>query len=507
VTHKRLNDALYWCACALLLAVVACGMTRPLLQIGRYVPLDPNEGWNAYFGEAAVHGGVLYPPAAALITNNYPPLSFYIVGAVGHLMGDNIFAGRVIALLSLLFVTWSIYYWLRSSGSAMRIGLLAALTFLAYAVTYGRDYVAMDDPQWLAHAIMMAGLLVLWRGKDETRHIVLAAVLMMAAGWTKHLLIPLPLAASAWLLWRSRPAFAKWALSLAVSLAIACALAWWLHGPRLFESLHEPRQYMRWKATAQATAALRVFFPLIVLWVVALARDRLSERLGFVSVYLVISGGVAVFAAGGAGVDVNSFFDVLIAGCLAAGLAVEILWHPNANSRTVATGRVRTTGPVPTAGPTAGPTPLFWGSAAALALAIFIVSYTVTIAPSQIAKIHSIDADEQTALQDIEVIRLGSHGRAACEMLDLCYWAKSAFMVDFFYFGQKLKTGVLPKSACADAFERGDISMVQLESNPRYRAKLLPTDCDELITAQYHPIRQSSFGPLLVRPGVTTSRN
>jgi hypothetical protein len=49
--------------------------------------------------------------------------------------------------------------------------------------------------------------------------------------------------------------------------------------------------------------------------------------------------------------------------------------------------------------------------------------------------------------------------------------------------------------------------MVQLESNPRYRAKLLPTDCDEWISAQYHPIRQSSFGPLLLRPGVTTSRN
>jgi hypothetical protein len=497
VTHKRLNDALYWCACTLLLGVVACGMTRPLLQIGRYIPLDPNEGWNAYFGEAAIHGGVLYPPADALITNNYPPLSFYIVGAVGHLMGDNIFAGRAIALLSMLFVAWSIYYWLRSSGSAMRIGLLAALTFLAYGVTYGRDYVAMDDPQWLAHAMMMSGLLVLWRGKDDTRHIVLAAVLMMAAGWTKHLLIPLPLAASAWLLWRSRPAFAKWALSLAVSLAIACALAWWLHGARLFESLHEPRQYMRWKAMAQATAALRVFFPLIVLWVVALARDRLSERLGFVSVYLVISGGIAVFAAGGAGVDVNSFFDVLIGASLATGLAVEILWHPGANSRPAATGPV----------PITSPAPLFWGSAAALALAICIVSYTVTIAPPQIAKIHSIDADEQTALQDIKVISLDSHGRAACEMLDLCYWAKSAFMVDFFYFGQKLKTGVLPMSACADAFERGDISMVQLESNPRYRAKLLPTDCDELISAQYQSIRQSSFGPLLVRPGVTTSRN
>jgi 6-pyruvoyl-tetrahydropterin synthase related domain len=503
VTHKRFNDALYWCACALLLGIVAFGMTKPLLSIGRFIPLDPNEGWNAYFGDAAIRGGVLYPPADALITNNYPPLSFYIVGAIGHLTGDNIFAGRVVALLSLLFVAWSIYYWLRSTGSAARIGLLAAVSFLAYAVTYGRDYVAMDDPQWLAHAMMMAGLLVLWKGKDDTRHIILAAVLMMAAGWTKHLLIPLPLAASAWLLWRSRTAFTKWALTLTVSLAIACAVAWWLHGVRLFESLHEPRQYLRYKAISQATAALRCFAPLIVLWVIALARDRLSERLGFVSVYLLISGGVAVFAAGGAGVDVNSFFDVLIAASVAAALAVESLAQPNADSRLADPGPGSSAGPASMAGPAS----LVWGPAAALALALCVVSYTVSIAPQQLEKIRSIDADEQAALADIELIGKDSHGRAACEMLGLCYWAKSAFMMDFFYFGQKLKTGVLPTSACAETFERGDISMVQLDPNPRFRAKLLPAYCNELITAQYRPIRQSSFGPLLVHPGVTASRN
>src|SRR5436305_1669765 len=100
----RINDTLYACAGALLLGVVVLGMIRPLLSIGRYLPLDPNEGCNAYFADAAIHGGVLYPAADALITNNYPPLSFYLVGAVGYLTGDNIFAGRFVALFSLLFV-------------------------------------------------------------------------------------------------------------------------------------------------------------------------------------------------------------------------------------------------------------------------------------------------------------------------------------------------------------------------------------------------------------------
>jgi MFS family permease len=480
VPHKHLNAALYWCACALLLAVVVFGMAAPLLMLGRYIPLDPNEGWNAYFGEAAIHGGVLYPPADALITNNYPPLSFYIVGGIGYLTGNSIFAGRIIALASLLFVAWSIYYWLRSSGCAARTGLIGALSFLAYAVTYGHDYVAMDDPQWLAHAVMMSGLLVLWKGKDDTRHIILAAVLMMAAGWIKHLLIPLPLAASLWLLWRSRPAFAKWVLTLAVTLGCACALAWWFHGLRMFTSLYEPRQYLRHKAIVEATAALRCFAPLLVLWVIALMRAPLSERLGFVTVYGLICAAVGFFAAGGAGVEVNAFFDALIATSLAAALAVEQLSSETAWA---------------------------WAPAAALSLAICLVGYATSFASLLIGNIRSIDAREQAALQDIQTIRRDGQGRAACEMIGLCYWARSAFMVDFFYFGQKLKTGALPMSACVDAFERSNITLLQMEANPRFRAKLLPSYCDGLIDAEYHPIRQSSFGPLLVHPGVTTSRN
>jgi hypothetical protein len=484
VTANRINAALYWCAGVLLLGVVVFGMLGPLLAIGRYIPLDPNEGWNAYFADAAINGGVLYPPADALITNNYPPLSFYIVGAIGHLTGDNIFAGRVIALLSLLFVAWSIYYWLQMVRAPQKVvadkatrppgrrapALIAALTFLAYSVTYARDYVAMDDPQWLAHALMVGGLLVLWRGPQDTRNIVLGALLMMAAGWTKHLLIPLPLTVSLWLLWRSRPAFAKWLVSSIIILAIAVSLAWWFHGIRMLQSLNEPREYMRWKAITETTAALRCFAPLVVLWLAALVEVRLGERMAFVSLYLVISVGVAVFAAGGAGVDVNAFFDTLIALCLAVGLALQQL---SSESR-----------------------PL--GAPAAAALAACLVTYGAIVAP-QLRGIRNIDADEQTALQDIQVIEENGDGRAACEMLNLCYWAKSAFTVDFFYFGQKLKTGALPHTACADTFEHGDITMVQLESNPRSRAKLLPNDCDALITTQYRPIRQSDFGPLLRR--------
>jgi hypothetical protein len=491
-TTPGANPALYWSAVALLAGVVILGLVKPLLTLGRFVPLDANEGWNAYFALAAIDGGQLYPPVGSLITNNYPPLSFYLVGGLGYLIGDNIFAGRVIALLGMLFVSWSIYYWLRLTGSAVKIASFGAAVFLAYAVTYGRDYVAMNDPQWLAQAMMLCGLLVLWSaegdphdaGKAGTRRIIAASLLMMAAGWTKDLLLPLPLTVTVWLAWRSRPAFAKWAVCSAIVLAVASGLAWWFYGPPFFDNLLAPRQYLRDQALFRTAGALKVFAPLLVLWSITLVRNRSDKRVGFISLYLVISAVIAVFVSGGAGVDVNSFFDVMVAGSSAAALAVETLWNRPAAGE-----------PIPSSG---GSPRAARGPAAAVALAVCIASYAVSLAPTQMEQIESVDAREKSAIEDIRLISAQGHGRAACELPSLCYWAKSRFMVDFFYLGQRIRTGVIPQSACSRAFDGSEIPVVQLDPNPRIREKLLPEYCNETITAHYRPIRRSTFGPLMV---------
>ena len=485
-----LNIALYWCALALLAGVVLFGLVKPLLMLGRFIPLDPNEGWNAYFGLRAIDGGQLYPPPSSLLTNNYPPLSFYIVGAVGRLTGDNIFAGRVIALLSLFCVSWSIYYWLRLTGSAVKIGLLGAAVFLAYGVTYGRDYVAMNDPQWLAHAIMMCGLLVLWQRPNSTRHIVAASILMMAGGWTKHLLVPVPLAASLWLLWRSRPAFATWAVCSTLVLAASAGLVWWLYGAPFFDSLLAPRQYLRRQAISTTAGALKCFAPVLVLWLITLVRIRFNERVGFVSLYLLISGVIGIVASGGEGVDTNAFFDAMIAGSLISALAVEALWDRRAAGESVQNGD--------------GSLRAARGPAAAVALAACLVAYAVSLARPQLEQIENVGALEKAALEDIDVIRAQGHARAACELPGLCYWAKSQFMVDFFFFGQRLKTGVIPASTCATVFGSGMIPLVQLDPKPKARQRLLPEYCNEMIASNYRLIRESSFGPLMVPSGTSS---
>ena len=74
---------LRWVALTL---AVACSMV--LFRIGviapRRIPLNYNEGWNAYHTAGVLAGQPLYPSPAGLVLTNYPPLSFYFVAAAGR---------------------------------------------------------------------------------------------------------------------------------------------------------------------------------------------------------------------------------------------------------------------------------------------------------------------------------------------------------------------------------------------------------------------------------------
>src|SRR5438094_10031246 len=72
------------------------------------VEIENNEGWNAYFADAAMGKMPLYPSTDQLITNNYPPLSFYIVGLVRRFIGDPTLAGRLLTLVAVVAIATAI---------------------------------------------------------------------------------------------------------------------------------------------------------------------------------------------------------------------------------------------------------------------------------------------------------------------------------------------------------------------------------------------------------------
>ncbi len=71
---------------AFTVGVIAIGLgalvtfIAPLSMLFRTIPRNYNEGWNAFWAQATTHGQALYASAESLVSNNYPPLSFFIVG-------------------------------------------------------------------------------------------------------------------------------------------------------------------------------------------------------------------------------------------------------------------------------------------------------------------------------------------------------------------------------------------------------------------------------------------
>src|ERR1700712_1766711 len=98
--QEVLSDFLFKFVLMALTFVAAYLLLRNVLAINLHVPRDPNEGWNAYLAHAAMTGAPLYPQG--LMVNNYPPLSFYVVGALGSLTGDPIMAGRLLSAVGFL---------------------------------------------------------------------------------------------------------------------------------------------------------------------------------------------------------------------------------------------------------------------------------------------------------------------------------------------------------------------------------------------------------------------
>jgi len=70
----------------------------PIARMGAQFELSSNEGFNAYYQQAATSGRVYGEPPLFFYAN-YGPVSFHLVGWLGRMIGDNKVAGRFAAFL------------------------------------------------------------------------------------------------------------------------------------------------------------------------------------------------------------------------------------------------------------------------------------------------------------------------------------------------------------------------------------------------------------------------
>src|SRR5215467_2974470 len=167
-------------------------MVWPMWRLGFPIEIAQNEGWNAYHADAAMGGGVLYPPTDMLIVNNYPPLSFYVVGALSQAFGDALYVGRVLSIIAVFALAALIAAVIRLLGGGGAGAAVGGLWFVAVMARSFTRFVGMNDPQLVGHVLMLGALAWFLDREARDRSVVPPILAMAAAGFYKHNIVAVP---------------------------------------------------------------------------------------------------------------------------------------------------------------------------------------------------------------------------------------------------------------------------------------------------------------------------
>lgn len=412
----------------------------PLIRAFFDFEIDFNEGWNGYFQLRAVAGQPLYSGYPPYFANNYPPLSFYLVGALGALLGDPILAGRLVSLAALAAIALACGHIVRAAGGGRWERLLAMATCVLLFAAFATDYLGMDDPQLLGQAFAAWALAVHLGGGPSVRRTLLTAVLVAVSVMTKHNLVLVPLLITADVLLRgtgrTRAAWIGSGLVLgALAFGLLAALA-----PAALGQILAPRSWEIDRAFLFTVEILARYQAPIAVVGAGLYAARKRRPAGLVLAYLISAIALGAAWSGGAGTDINVFFDITIALAVGAGLvAIEL--------------RDRGFGPRPLA--------LF---------ALLANAGALFFAPQALGRF-GVDmagemADRERLFREDTAWLRAKPGTVVCQSQLLCLRAGKPLFYDSFNATQAMRFGHLPKDTLTGMLARREIAMIQVSDLP-----------------------------------------
>lgn len=438
------RDSQILAACIAALGVlVTFAFVRNLSLAFLQVPLDPREGWNAYHA-AAAFGGRLYPVFPSMMFNNYPPVSFLLVGGLGKLIGDNIVAGRLLALISTAGTALCVGAAARSMGCRKIEAALSALLFVASPWILS-NYAVIDDPQMLGQFLGCAGFALVVRRTGNGRAIAAGALLLTLAGFTKQMFVSQPLALVVWLaIYEPRNALRLGGYMVLLAI-LGIVAAKFIFGTILIEHIVSARVYAFSRAISHpGTWLITGFVPLAAtLYLFRYLHDRYASLCAIYAVTAIVFG---VFFSGGQGVAGNAMFDASIAVALGAGVFIN---------------RIRA-GAVPP------------GLLGARPAAKFTFACAVPIAIAFVAQMlgaHPAAFDRAIARADIGFVG-AQPGPALCEMLSFCYWAHKAPQVDTFNLTQAFMRHARSETDLVRLLDARYFQAIQLDRRSAFPARL-----------------------------------
>ena len=381
-------------------------------------PFNGNEGWNALHALDAMRGTPLYRFDGLANFNNYPPLGFYIFGAAGALVGDIVFAGRLLSLASQLAVTLIVGLLVLRLGGSRLAALAAAGLVLLFAALAAPRYIVVADPQWLAHVPQLLGLLLLLAadpGRLSFRRLALVFGLLLVGGLIKHNLVALPVAITIWLMLRDRRAIAAWLALAAISLPLLGLFAQLLYGPDIFAQILGHRRLLGLGELGFSGEALLFLIPPALLAGRVAWTGRGAPGMQLLGIYLLAAALFGLFFALGRGVAANAWFDLAFAVLPLTAIALGRLGMLEAGW--LQRGRPRH-----------------------LLLAIPALLPALLLLPGALgyygARLSA--ADYAAEVEPVIAALRDAPGPVACEDPTFCYWAGRDNAVDFTNAGQRM---------------------------------------------------------------------
>jgi Dolichyl-phosphate-mannose-protein mannosyltransferase len=446
----KADDARYLSVIEWMLYVIAAwSFAWPVYRAFLNIEIENNEGWNAYFADAAMGKMQLYPSADQLITNNYPPLSFYIVGLVGRFVGDPVLAGRLLSLVAVVAIATAIALSVRWLGGNRVAARISAAFFVATMSRFFISYVGMNEPQLFSEAIMAFAFLGFLRARSNDRGYVGPVLVMALTGFVKHNIIAMPLTTFLWLSLNRRREAVKCFCVAAIAIVTGTAICYALFGRNFFLNILCPRHYSL-KRSLRAFAELEwVSVGLLACVYNAWAR-RHDASVQLCSWLIAIALGSYFLQQSGAGVDINAQFDLVIAVTMGLGLAfTQVSIWPMARRL---------------------------GSEDAQAILLLAVCVRL-LASKQLQPVrlifdssfrNEIAMRERAMTDSIERVRR-IPGDVTCgkDML-VNYRADKPFVVDAFNAEQRILAGALPKDAISARVAAGTLTIVEVDPRARW---------------------------------------
>jgi hypothetical protein len=457
-------EALVWVTLAILLAFSLATLVFPMARAFYRFEINYNEGWNVYNTQAAMQHLPLYYPKYGWTTVNYPFLSFYIVGYVSRFIGDYLLTGRLLSLVALLVSCVLVGLIVKKLTGGRGPAVFAGAFCLGLFCSRMPTYVAMDEPQMLAHPFFLFGLWAYLQAVPSTLRIAGITSIFILGGNIKQNLLPAPVSVLSDLFITSSSKAVRFMVFGVFFLALSIAVNMLVGGPFFISHLLTSRAYsfgqLR-KLFFAFYSPLGLPLAISVFWSIWQLPSKQARVISFYFFSSLLIGGAF---AGGSGVNTNAFFDNLFAMSIIMGACLDSLWKaPIAGLGK--DGRWRFLVPV-----------LLYSS-----VVFAFVPWGVNL-PRLLSEL-----PERQRQFDAEVSFLVAQpGPAICESLIVCYEAGKPYILDPFNSARLVRLGKLDSSELVKQIAEKKYGAIQTQLlATQKRSERFPDDVLDAIDRYY----------------------